>query len=269
MIRLENAESMPRERDGVKAPGWFRLVLEGRAPWELSASLLAMPILRNSPTGDGHPVLVLPGLAAGDLTTLVLRRFLKSRNYVPYAWEQGLNRGPRPGVIEACIERVRQLHAEHGRKVSLIGWSLGGIYAREIAKTLPDHVRVVITLGSPFAGHPRATNAWRLYELASGRRVVEDEVHLASLKQTPPVPTTSIFSRTDGIVAWQCSLEEETDRSENIEVHASHIGMGMNPIALYAIADRLAQPEGTWRRFDHNGRRGLKKLLYGDPQRNS
>lgn len=263
---MKNSQTELQDTENIKAPGWFRLALEGRAPWELWASLVAMPVLKNAPAGDGHPVLVFPGLAAGDVTTLVLRNFLKDRGYIPYAWEQGLNRGPRPGVIETCMARVQQLRAEHGRSVSLVGWSLGGVYAREIAKMVPDDVRVVITLGTPFAGHPKATNAWRLYEFASGRRI-EDDANIVDLKPTPPVPTTSIFSRTDGVVAWQCSVEEETERSENIEVHASHIGMGMNPTALYAVADRLAQPEGQWQRFDRSGLGGLKKLLYRDPQR--
>lgn len=260
---MSKTETEPQE---LEAPGWFLLALEGRAPWELGASLLSAPILKNAPAGDGHPVLVFPGLAAGDLTTLVLRAFLNQRGYAAYAWEQGLNLGPRPGVVEACIARVRQLRAEHGRPVSLIGWSLGGVYARELAKITPDDVRQVITLGTPFTGHPKATNAWRIYELASGHRVVDNE-QLAELKKTPPVPTTSIFSRTDGVVAWQCSVEEESDQAENIEVHASHVGMGMNPTALYAIADRLAQPEGNWQRFDRHGYTGLKKLLFLDPQR--
>lgn len=268
VLQVRNARSAQQDVESIKAPGWFRLALEGRAPWELWASLVALPVLKNAPKGDGHPVLVFPGLATGDLTTVVLRNFLKDRGYVPHAWEQGLNRGPRPGVIEACVERVQELRAEHGRAVSLVGWSLGGVYAREIAKMVPDDVRVVVTLGSPFAGHPKATNAWRLYEFASGRSI-EDDARIADLKSTPPVPTTSIFSRTDGVVAWQCSVEEETERSENIEVHASHIGMGMNPTALYAVADRLAQPEGEWRRFDREGLAGLKKLLYRDPQRNA
>lgn len=267
VLQVRNEGKAQQNESHIKAPGWFRLALEGRAPWELWASLIALPVLKNAPKGDGHPVMVFPGLATGDMTTLVLRNFLKDRGYAPYAWEQGLNRGPRPGVIENCVERVQELRAEHGRTVSLVGWSLGGIYAREIAKLMPDDVRTVITLGSPFTGHPKATNAWRLYEFASGRSI-DDDARIADLKGTPPVPTTSIFSRTDGVVAWQCSLEDETERSENIEVHASHIGMGMNPTALYAIADRLAQPEGEWRRFDREGLAGLKKLLYRDPQRN-
>lgn len=264
--RIRAMRDAGNRQDGVKAPGWLLLALEARAPWELWASLVSLPMLKQAPMGDGHPVVVFPGLATGDLTTLVLRNFLKDRGYTPYAWEQGLNRGPRPGVIETCVKRVQQLRAEHGRSVSLIGWSLGGIYAREIAKLIPDAVRSVITLGTPFSGSPRANNAWRLYEFTSGQRIDED-VRIAGLKKTPPVPTTSIYSRTDGIVAWQCCVEQESDRSENIEVHASHFGIGVNPTALYAVADRLAHPEGQWQRFDRDGVNGLKKLLYLDPAR--
>ncbi len=263
---------MPRQvsqSDKIEAaPGLVRLALEMRAPWELGVAIAAYPLLRSAAAGDGHPVLVFPGLAAGDMTTVVMRRFLADKGYATYAWEQGLNFGPRPGVLETCVERIRQLRAEHGSRVSLVGWSLGGVYARELAKMLPDDVRVVISLGSPFTGSPKATNAWRVYQLVSGEREIDEE-RFAALKETPRVPTTSIFSRTDGVVAWQCSLEQETASSENIEVHASHVGMGMNPLALYAIADRLAQPEGGWRRFDHEAHTGIKKLLYLDPQRSS
>lgn len=250
----------------ASAPGIVRLALELRAPWELAATLAAAPFLKGAPAGDGHPVLVFPGLGAGDFTTAVMRRFLAARGYSAYAWEQGLNFGPRPGVLEACVARVRQLRAEHGCRVSLVGWSLGGVYAREIAKMLPDEVRVVITLGAPFSGSPKATNAWRLYQLVAGEKEI-DAARFAALKEAPPLPTTSIYSRSDGVVAWQCSMELETARSENIEVHASHMGMGLNPTALYAIADRLAQPEGAWRRFDHAAHTGIKKWLFLDPRR--
>ena len=250
------------------APGIVRVALEMRAPWELGIALASYPLLRMAPKGDSHPVLVFPGLAAGDITTVVIRRFLRDLGYSAYAWEQGLNFGPRPGVLEACIEQIRALRVEHGCAVSLVGWSLGGVYARELAKMMPDDVRQVITLGSPFTGSHKATNAWRVYQLVSGEKEV-DEARFAALKQTPPVPTTSIYSRTDGVVAWQCSVEQETATSENIEVHASHVGMGMNPTALFAIADRLSQPEGQWRRFDHSAHTGLKKLLFLDPNRTS
>jgi hypothetical protein len=126
-------------------------------------------------------------------------------------------------------------------------------------------VRLVITMGTPFTGHPKATNAWRLYEFVTGHKIGRPEIH-EPLRTSPPVPTTSVFSRTDGVVAWQCSLEKEGPHTENIEVEASHLGMGLNPMTFYAIADRLAQPEGEWRPFD---RRGPLGLIYRDPHRRS
>jgi pimeloyl-ACP methyl ester carboxylesterase len=224
---------------------------------------------RAESVGDGHPVVVFPGLGGAPFTTGHLRHFLTDAGFTAHCWGRGVNTGPE-GDFDAWLapleDDVRRWHAGSGRKVSLVGWSLGGVYAREIAKMLPDKVRVVVTLGSPFTGHPKATNAWRVYQLVSGEKEI-DAARFAALRQRPPVPTTSIFSRTDGVVAWQCSMEEETASSENIEVHASHVGMGANPTALFAVADRLAQPEGQWRRFDHVAHTGIKKLLYLDPQR--
>lgn len=259
---LQDSASAPENNTPVpKPPGWLLLALESRAVWELGAAMLAAPVLRNTPRGDGHPVLVFPGLVTGDFSTLILRNYIAQRGYASYAWEQGINFGPRPGVVEACLERMQVLRKKHRQPVSLVGWSLGGIYAREIAKLMPEDVRQVITLGTPFAHSPKATNAWQLYELTSGQRIADD-VRVAQLRKTPPVPTTSIYSRTDGVVAWRCSVEQESDRSENIEIHSSHLGLGMNPVALYAVVDRLAQPHGSWQRFDRNGLSGLKKLLY-------
>ena len=247
------ARALPQ--DTPQAPGLWPLLLEARAPWELAAALTTMPWLARRhglPWGDGHPVLVFPGLAATDLSTLALRNFLRSRGYTTYAWELGFNLGPRNGVLQACRVRLRELAQRHGEAVSLVGWSLGGLYARELAKEQPEHARCVVTLGTPFTGHPRATNAWRLYERVSGL-TAHDEERLAGLRVPPPCPTTSIYSRSDGIVSWRCSLNEETPLTENIEVHASHLGMGLNPLALLAVADRLAQDPSRWRRFDGRG----------------
>jgi len=238
----------------VTAPGPWLLMLEARAPWEYAAMLAAAPWLAKLPTGDGHPVIVFPGLGASDITTAPLRNFLQDRGYTPYAWKQGFNFGPRRGVLERCREQFGQIASRHGERVSLIGWSLGGLYARELAKEQPDHARCVITLGTPFAGHPRATNAWRFYEMVSGQST-HDPALMAQIRATPPCPTTSIYSKSDGVVAWQCSINPDEPHTENIEVHASHIGMGMNPLALYAIADRLAQDPQAWQRFDIKGAR--------------
>jgi pimeloyl-ACP methyl ester carboxylesterase len=230
------------------------MLLEGRALWELGAAVAAVPWLRRLPRGDGHPVMVLPGMGANDWTTLPLRRFLDAPGYTTQPWRQGFNLGPRDGVLQRCADDVRTLAQRHARSVTLVGWSLGGIYARELAKELPQHTRGVVTLGTPFTGHPRATNAWRVFELLNGRRA-GDPALMQRLRQTPPVPTTSLYSRTDGIVAWQCSVNEPGPMAENIEVPASHTGMGVSPLALYAIADRLAQPPGRWRPFEASGMR--------------
>jgi pimeloyl-ACP methyl ester carboxylesterase len=249
----------------LKAPGPLLLMLEGRAPWEYAALLVAAPWLRQIPKGDGHPVIVYPGLGANDITTRPLRRFLRDRGYTAYAWKQGFNLGPRDGVLREAREQLRQIAERHHEKVSLVGWSLGGVYARELAKELAEHVRCVVTLGSPFAGHPRATNAWRFFEFVSGNSVHDEEM-IAQIRKAPPVPTTSIYSRTDGVVAWQCSINEHEPHTENIEVHASHVGMGMNPLALYVIADRLQQQPESWQRFDTRGaRRWFFKTTHHSP----
>ena len=251
--------SLPHRR----APGVLLQLLELRAFWEHYASIALRPVWSAAPLGDGHPILVLPGLAAGDTTTMILRGFLRSRGFSPKGWGQGVNLGLREGVLERAHNTLRELWAEQGRSVSVVGWSLGGLYARELAKHSPEMVRLVITLGSPFTGHPRETNAWRLYELASGHRIDSHDFH-GPLRTPPPVPTTSIWSRTDGVVSWRCSVEKRHELAENIVVDSSHIGLGAHPATLYAIADRLAQPEGEWRPFH---RRGWRRLVYGDPRK--
>jgi pimeloyl-ACP methyl ester carboxylesterase len=199
--------------------------------------------------GDGHPVLVLPGLGAGDITTKPLRAFLQSMGYETHGWDQGINCGPRSNVLEKLTRRLIAI-ADGGRKVTVIGWSLGGVYARYLALQHPELVRQVVTLGSPFAGKVAdATNAGAVYRLLRGKTVHADEGFLLAIQQTPSVPTTSIFSRTDGVVAWRSSIEQKGPLSESVEVRSSHIGLGMNGSVYRLIADRLAQREGQWRPF--------------------
>ena len=245
----------------IAPPSRLLMLAEGRALWEAAASVSLWPLLRLAPKGDGHAVLVLPGLVAGDESTGLLRRYLKYRHYAPKGWGQGRNLGPRAGVEQGMADLLKRMADDSGRKVSLVGWSLGGVYARMLASRQTDEVRSVITLGSPFVGGGHATNAWKLYETVSGKKADEAEPW-SEIGATPPVPTTSIYSRTDGIVAWQCSLERNGPQSENIEVLASHLGLGVNPAVLYAVADRLAQPEGQWKPFD---RRGLGAWAYPQP----
>ena len=241
------------------------MFLEGRAIHEFGAFLGALPLLSLASRGDGHPVLVLPGLVASDRSTRPLRAFLNNRGYAAHGWRQGRNFGLRYGVREAMVDLVQEFNDSHGRKVSLVGWSLGGLYARQLAKMMPERVRSVITLGSPFAGPSRSTNAWRVYELASGHRADEEVPYFGSgLAEPPPVPTTAIFSRTDGICAWQGCMEKTSAKSESIEVESSHCGMGHHPAVVYAVADRLAQPEGNWQPFD---RSSWRAIVYPDPSR--
>ncbi|MFP5357183.1 MAG: alpha/beta fold hydrolase [Gammaproteobacteria bacterium] len=235
----------------VRAPSPLLLALEARAPWEYLAGVAAQPLLRHTPRGDGHPVLVLPGMAASDVSTRPLRAFLRARGYHAHGWKLGRNTGNRERYERLAL-RLLALHARHGRRVSLIGWSLGGIVARELAKQHPQAVRQVITLGSPFAGPARASNAWRLYEWLSGQRTEDGPAHRA-LREPPPVPVSAVYSRSDGIVAWQSCRETPGPQRENIEVIASHCGLGHHPAVLNAVADRLAQPEGQWAPFVADG----------------
>lgn len=234
--------------DPIAPPSPLLLVLEGRAWLELAALVPALPALASAPRGDGHPVLVLPGFLADDRSTRALRWFLRDRGYHAHAWRLGRNLGPTPETVTGLVERLATLHRRHARKVSIIGWSLGGIYARELARAFPDAVRLVITLASPFRD-PQATNVARLARLGLGRRPAGRPAEPERLRAPLPVPTTAFYSETDGIVAWESCVDDASPVAENLGVRSSHCGMGHHPTVLLAIADRLAQPEGTWQPF--------------------
>jgi dienelactone hydrolase len=189
-----------------------------RAGGELAAFAASLPRLRRAPHGDGHPVLVLPGLLASDESTQTLRWYLRDRGYQPHGWDLGVNRGPDERILSALPARLRSL-ATPDRPVSLIGWSLGGLFALELAGSSPGLVRQVITLGSPLA---RASDRAR---------------------QTP-VPVTAVFSMTDTIVSAHRAVLPPGPYRENVEVEGSHIGLGHNPQVLLVIADRLVSPPG-------------------------
>ena len=213
----------------------------------------------DKPMGDGHPVVVYPGLGAGAITTAHLRRFLGDCGWAVHDWDGGVSTGP-DGVFDDWLatlyERVRELHAQHGRKVSLIGWSLGGLYAREIARSCPDAVRTVITLATPFAALAHGNHAGTVFRVLNRERAHLPPEIEERIRRTPPVPTTAIYSKTDGIVCWQGCIEKRTPASESVEVHASHLGMVTNPQALRIVANRLAQPEGQWRPLKRRERLG-------------
>jgi hypothetical protein len=224
-----------------------------RALGELQAFTYALPQLRALPRGDGHRVLVLPGFTGDDRSTVPLRWFLRDRGYRATPWRLGRNLGPTDQILDGMDALVATL-ATAGERVSIIGWSLGGIFGRELARTFPSAVRLLITLGSPFrltARHTDQTYASPTYQALS-------ELHSERAKRIPPeearppipVPVTNIYSRSDGVVPWNSCVESRGDRCENIEVPGSHSGLGHNLFALAVIADRLAQPDGAWKRYE-------------------
>ena len=249
----------------LRPPSLGLLLAEMRGIFELNASLMMSPLLMRAPRGDGHPVLALPGFLASDLSMAPLRRYLTELGYDAHAWQMGRNLGGLSRVRAALRERLAAIHASTGRKVSVVGWSLGGVYARDLALHAPEMVRYVMTLGSPFANDVRATNATKLYEMLSGETVGDDPEFLAAIGGELPMPATSIFSRADGVVNWRTCLLRPSAKAENIEVYlASHVGLGVNPAVLWAVADRLAQQEGQFSQF---GRSGPFAIAYAPSER--
>jgi pimeloyl-ACP methyl ester carboxylesterase len=210
---------------GISAPPLWMTVLEVRALGERAHMSAALPLLHRLPTGDGHPVLVLPGYSASDRSTDPLRNLLRRLGYRTYGWGLGVNVGPSRRILDGLVTKLDQTFERRAAPVSIVGWSLGGVYARELARARPHAVRQVITLGSPI------------------RRSIDD------VDPPLPTPTTSIYSRTDGIVSWRSSLVRRTATSENVRVVGSHCGLGFNAAAITVIADRLAQPARTWSPF--------------------
>jgi pimeloyl-ACP methyl ester carboxylesterase len=212
---------------------------------------LAAPWLAAAPRGDGHGVLVVPGLLASDMSTALLRRFLRWLGHEVHGWDLGRNVGPTDAVLDRLPQTLAALAESSGGPVSLVGWSLGGIYAREMARRHPGQVRQVITLGSPFAlTDPRQSRADGVYRRRSylhadaGRVPTREQV-----AQPISVPSTAVYSRRDGITAWHACIEPETALHENVEVRCGHLGFGTDPATLWLIADRLALPAGQWRPF--------------------
>jgi pimeloyl-ACP methyl ester carboxylesterase len=241
------------DADAAAPPSYRLLAREWRTVAEYGAARRSISQMSRWPRGDGHPVVVLPGFLAGAPSTQFLRQALRRLGYRSYDWRLGYNFGVRAGMTEQLPARLADIRARNdGRKVSLIGWSAGGIFARELARAHFDDVRMVITLGSPIRGNLQATHAWRMWQFLSpkplSRRVVSEAARIAR-EEPLPVPTTCIYSRTDGIVAWQCCLSRPAAETENVEVHGSHLGYGHNRETLQVIAERLAQPEGQWRPY--------------------
>jgi len=227
--------------ENIKRPSIFLFLTEGlRMVWELIASIRFRSEYVPPRTGDGHAVLVIPGLFGFDMIMLPMRKFLTRMGYTPYKWDLGINTAD-PKDLDVLTERVDALYEKHQEEISIIGWSLGGIFARELAKRKPDKVRQVITTGSPFGGIENPNNVVWLFKLLKGE--VEDLWNRAlidSLPEPTPVLTTSIYSKTDGVVRWQdCMSEVEDELHRNEEAVSSHLGMPHNLSVLRIIAERL------------------------------
>ncbi len=269
----------------ARSPSWLLFWTEGaRAVMDMTALANHRSLLSDAPEGDKHSVLVIPGFTVGDWSTRILRRFLRDKGYRAYGWGLGVNMGPKAGVAERLEDRTRQILAERREPISVIGQSLGGIYAREIARQLPEHIRQVITLGSPFRDvEGTRSNVRRIFQWTTGispeevkRRMDRD----AMARILPKVPCTAIYSKMDGIAHWQSCVQkrdksdkseksESADintRAENLEVLCSHMGMGYHPSVLYAIADRLAQPADSWTPFVSSAGRLRAPALYPTPE---
>jgi pimeloyl-ACP methyl ester carboxylesterase len=246
-----NGERSDRRRRPSSNP--LLLLAEGRALLEAVTLLPAAPVLLSAPSGDGHHVVVIPPFGAGDAFTTVLRGYLSQRGYRTHKWDRrevlGLHR-----LVTVALTRLAEVTARSAGKVSLIGHSLGGIYAREIARAAPDQVRTVITVGSPFAGDLKSNYVWPMYEAVTGTPIDTIPTRfLEQMNEPTGVPSTALYSKTDGVASWTCCVEQETPLTENIEVYGSHIGLLHNPMVLYLIAERLAQPEGAWKKFTPTG----------------
>lgn len=231
--------------DAIQRPP---LVLLGTEPFRAAIEFAWQKIKKpaNSKRGDGHPVIFFPGLGTDGRSVATLREHCRALGYDALDWGQGVNTGPA-GDVDAWLHslkaQVASLLTGHSQQATLIGWSLGGIYAREIAKLMAPRVRHVITIGTPFNAQADHSNIGWLFRLLSGAAPTIDSALSQRLSTPPPMRTTAIYSRSDGVVAWQtCRHGKRAPLVRDIEVDSSHIGMGWNRDVLAVVADRLALP---------------------------
>jgi pimeloyl-ACP methyl ester carboxylesterase len=233
--------SMTVEDDTLREPGAAMIWREARWMSELPAALASFPRLAGAPRGDGGPTLVFPGFGASDASTVALRAVLRFLAHDARGWGAGLNTGDVRRFVPRMIALAERVAQECGRPVRLVGWSLGGVIARELARERPALVERVVTMGSPIVGGPKYTAVARTYR----RRGFDlDEIaRVAAERDRVPiaVPITAIYSKNDGIVAWQACIDRTSPDVENVEVTATHLGMGFDPRVQRIVAERLAR----------------------------
>jgi pimeloyl-ACP methyl ester carboxylesterase len=222
-----------------------------RAAMEYAFHQFATPS-RAAP-GDGHPVVIFPGLGADGTSVSILRAHCQELGYEAFDWGQGYNTGPRGRLDTWLADLADQISgqlAQHAQPATLIGWSLGGLYARELGKLLAPGLRQVITIATPFNGSVDDHSAGWLSSLLGGSAASIDPAWIERLRSPPPIPTTSIYSRSDGVVAWEtCRHDKRSRLVQDIEVDGSHMGMGWNREVLNIVADRLGQQAEPWRPY--------------------
>ena len=226
----------------LKAPSFLTLAGEGLTPLELTRLVAAWPALARQQRGSGEPVIVLPGLATSNASTVLMRNYLSWLGYSVHGWTLGRNGGNVRELLPPVVEQIKQLKAQSGLKVSVIGWSLGGVIAREAARQSPENVRQVVTMGSPVVGGPKYTSFGGIYA-ARGADLDAIEETIATRESRPiSVPITAIYSKRDGIVGWQASIDNHNSQVDHREVKATHLGLGISPDVFKILAEKLAQP---------------------------
>ncbi len=224
----------------LKAPDLLTTAGESLTPFELPRLAFASPVLALQARGNGEPVMVLPGLGASNSSTAALRGYLQWLGYEVRGWSQGRNHGDVAGMLPGVTRDVEQFHASTGTKINVIGWSLGGVLAREVARDHPRLVHQVITMGSPVVGGPKYTAMGAMYE-RRGTNLDHIEATIAARESNPiRVPVTSIYSRRDGVVGWQASIDPHTKGADHVEVNTTHFGLGFCPEVFKTIARKLA-----------------------------
>ena len=255
-------------------PHLLHSLTEWRALGEMALLPYSLPLLMTAPEGDGHPVLLLPGFMADEGTLVALRIFLRNRGYEVESWGFGRNVGFQARHAEALVRKIRYLHHSTGRKVSLVGWSLGGVFALYAAHQAMECVRCVVTLGSPVSvdaeGSQSPPFVKKLYRLVAhpmgpAAHVMQPRAKKLREKQPLTVPMSCLYSLGDGVVPPQeATIDGDPSLHENIRVAGSHTGLGFNAMVMLILADRLAQPEGHWAPFRPQGFSGsLYRMLTG------
>jgi pimeloyl-ACP methyl ester carboxylesterase len=234
----------------ARPPAWRHYLSEpSRGVLQLGAYPLAAPWLARAPRSEPHGVLVLPGFLATDMSTQLLRRYLRTLGHTVWGWRLGRNFGPTSDILDGMPKVIELLAERTGAPVSIVGWSLGGVFGRELARRDPDSVRQVITLGSPFALHdPVQSRVGRAFRRQEHRHVIGN-VPSTKTGRPIPVPSTAVYSERDGIVHWRSCIEAETALHQNVRVRCAHLGFGADPATFWVVADRLAQREPGAARF--------------------